>query len=74
MANTGCLEGMQCPQCGSDGPFRIACQVLVLMGDEGTEDDLSGSEWEDNSLCECDECDHSGTVKDYTIQQTEAAT
>ena len=67
MTNTNILEGMRCPQCGSEGPFRIRCQVLVLMDDDGTLDDLGGSEWEDDSLCECDECDHSGTVKDYTI-------
>lgn len=73
MANTNCLDGMACPQCGSEGPFRIHCTVIVLMGDDGTEDDLIGSEWDDHSICECDGCDHSGTVKDFTIDKKEAA-
>ena len=74
MTNTNCLEGMQCPECKSDGPFRIAATVLVLVEDDGVADDLSGSEWSDDGLCECDECDHSGTVKDFIIKETEAAT
>ena len=44
------------------------------MDDDGSLDDLSGSEWTDNSQCECDECDHSGTVKDYIIKKAKAAT
>jgi hypothetical protein len=35
MTNTNCLEGMQCPACKSDGPFRILCDVLVLWDDDG---------------------------------------
>ena len=73
MANVNILEGMRCPQCKSDGPFRIRCEVLVLMDDDGTLDDLSGSEWDHDSLCECEGCDHSGTVKDYITEKTEAA-
>jgi hypothetical protein len=73
MANVNILEGMRCPQCGSEGPFRIRAEVLVLIDDDGTLDDLSGSDWEDDSLCECDACDHSGTVKDYAIKEKEAA-
>ena len=70
MTNTNCLEGMQCPNldCKSEGPFRIRCEVMVLMDDEGTMDDLGGSEWDDNSLCECDACDHSATIKDFIIE------
>jgi len=72
MTNTNILEGMRCPQCKSDGPFRIRAEVLVLMDDDGTLDDLSGSEWTEDSQCECDACDHAGTVKDYTIKTKEA--
>jgi hypothetical protein len=74
MTNTNVLEGMQCPECKSDGPFRIRAYVLVLMDDDGTLDDLSGSEWDCDSQCECEACDHSGTIKDYIIKETEAAT
>jgi hypothetical protein len=68
MTNTNCLEGMRCPGCGSDGPFRISATVLVLVEDDGPADDLSGSEWDDGSYCECDACDHSGIVNDFTIK------
>jgi hypothetical protein len=38
-----------------------------------TLDDLSGSEWDLQSECECDGCDYSGTVKDLLIDKKEAA-
>jgi len=75
MANVNCLEGMQCPNpdCKSEGPLRIHSTVIVLMDDEGTLEDMSGSEWDDDSICECQECDHSVTIKDFTIKENEAA-
>jgi hypothetical protein len=73
MANVNILEGMQCPQCKSDGPYRIRAHVLVLMDDDGTLDDLSGSEWDFDSQCECEACDYAGTVKDFLIEKKEAA-
>jgi hypothetical protein len=72
MANTNCLEGMKCPQCKSEEPFRIHCTVIVLMEDYGSMEDLSGSEWDRDSLCECESCDYAGTVEDFTIDKTEA--
>lgn len=44
------------------------------MDDDGTLDDLSGSEWDLQSECECDGCDYSGTVKGFLIDKNEAAT
>jgi len=67
--NTNCLAGMRCPACGSYGPFRIAATVLVLMDDEGTIEDLSGSEWENASHCACQNCDHPATVADFTEKE-----
>jgi hypothetical protein len=34
MANTNCLAGIRCPECGSEGPFVIEVTHQVVMGDE----------------------------------------
>jgi hypothetical protein len=72
MANVNILEGMRCPECKSDGPFKIQAKSIFTVYDEGTEDH-EDVEWEDDSDCQCIECDHAGTVKDYTIKQQETA-
>lgn len=64
MANNNCLEGMACPQCGSEGPFLIAVHHLVRVHDDGTEEPQHGSdyEWNDTDYCACEACDHKSTV------------
>lgn len=62
--NTNCLEGFQCPECGSFGPFRIDASVTVLVHDDGTEQ-CGDTEWEDTSRCICHECDHVATVGEF---------
>lgn len=67
MANTNCLEGFQCPQCESYGPFRIEVTMTVLMYDEGSEDDDMSCDqhWGSDSYCACHECHYHGTAKDF---------
>jgi hypothetical protein len=72
MANVNILEGMRCPECKSEGPFKISATSRFTVYDDGT-DGHEDVEWDDDSDCECDNCDHSGTVKDYIIKQIEAA-
>lgn len=67
MANTNCLQGMQCPKCQDEGPFAIACDVVFLIGDDGTEDQIGDNTFEDDSYCECRECNHHATVADFTV-------
>ncbi len=69
MANDNCLEGMRCPQCGSDEPFRIAVTQTVLMYDAGSEDDAMGGDmdWDESSSCECQACHHAGTVAHFRV-------
>jgi hypothetical protein len=62
--NTNCLEGMKCPQCGSLEPFRIETTTVMAWTDEG-EAESANLEWEDDSYCECLECDYQGLVADF---------
>ena len=68
IANEGCLEGMECPKCGEIEPFKIECKICRIVFDDGsTESDRINDDtlWNDDSFCECTECGHSGTVKDF---------
>jgi hypothetical protein len=64
MANTNCLDGMKCPKCGSEGPFKIAGTALFTVSDEGTEE-YGDVEWDNNSYCHCPECDLDGIVYSF---------
>jgi hypothetical protein len=61
MSNTNCLEGMLCPECGSEEPFRIAMSSLFEIYDDGTEA-YGDTEWDDDSYCQCVECGFDGIV------------
>lgn len=71
--NGGCLEGMQCPKCGSFGPFKIGIHTIAEVCDEGVEDEPGDHEWEDDSYCECMDCDCSGTVATFSGQEAAPA-
>jgi hypothetical protein len=66
-SNSNCLQGMQCPKCKSLEPFAIEVTITFKLFDEGTDDQVSGTEWKDDAYCECCECVFTGTVKDFTI-------
>ena len=66
--NDNCLEGMKCPKCGSEGPFRIWVSVEVMMHDDGSTDSPNGDQvWDNDSSCTCDECERRGEVRDFRI-------
>lgn len=62
--NTNCLKGLQCPNCGSLGPFRIAAKSWFMVYDSGT-DNHGDVEWDNNSAVICRACDHEGTIKSF---------
>jgi len=66
MPNENCLEGMKCPKCGHEDAFGIACDIVMLVTDEGIYDNIGDYDWDDDAYCECRECGHHGTVKDFT--------
>jgi len=59
--NTNCLEGMQCPECESYGPFVIGALAFFTHYDEGS-DDCGDLEWDGDSYCRCDDCGHEAQV------------
>lgn len=67
--NYNCLQGMRCPnpECKSEGPFNIEAVVMVMVTDDGTEDQGSDYEWRDDAFCQCIACGSNGTVYDFTI-------
>ena len=65
MPNENCLKGMKCPECGYEDSFGIACDIVMLVDDDGIKDDIGDYDWDDDAHCECRECSHSGTVKDF---------
>jgi hypothetical protein len=70
MPNTNCLQGMQCPKCKSLEPFAIEVTTTFRVFDEGTEDQIGDTNWDEDSYCECCECCEcvfTGTVKDFTV-------
>ena len=63
--NSNYLEGMQCPECGSYGPFQIVCTVLLTVHDDGTESDGGDVDWNHDSYCRCPMCEKAGEVADF---------
>ncbi len=64
--NENCLEGMQCPNCKSFGPFEIDVTAIATVSDNGTED-FREVDWNEDSPCWCPVCNHAGRVKTFTI-------
>lgn len=53
---------MAFPKCGSDEDIQVAPTCWLLLVEDGTEESFG---WDNNSLCMCGKCGHSGTVKDF---------
>lgn len=66
MSNENCLKGMRCPECSSEGPFKIAVTAMAEVHDDGT-DEIRDVEWNDAATCKCKECGHVGKVVDFKI-------
>lgn len=68
--NTNCLAGLRCPNCGSEGPFRIRAVASFLLHDDGA-DEFWEMDWDGNSWCQCANCNHGHetTVDDFMIEE-----
>ena len=73
MANTNCLEGMACPECGSEGPFAIYCTSWLMVYDDGTEIDheAGGPDWGEDSEIACAACPAVGKVRAFYTEEEE---
>lgn len=67
--NEGVLEGMKCPKCGSFGPFQIEITTVMIVNDEGVDEQCGDNEWNDESYCQCLDCDNSGTVATFSGEE-----
>lgn len=66
--NENCLVGWKCPKCGSEGPFYIdaVLHASILINDDGTmEEDVTATDWDDDSRAQCYKCDLEGVVSDF---------
>lgn len=70
MSNTGLLNGMQCPQCDSYGPFNIETLAVIEVRDSAVEgwNQRYGAEWTNDSWCQCVECSYTKTVGEFKIK------
>ena len=65
--NTNLLAGMECPKCGSFGPFTMEVTRAVIMHDDGSEDIGGDESWGDSAHCREADCEHIGTVAEFRI-------
>lgn len=65
VANSNCLEGARCPDCGQDHAFHVVAMAVFTVQDDGT-DEGRNVEWESDSPAYCSECQWSGSWGDLT--------
>ena len=68
MTNSNFLMGMACPECGSEGPFRIAIEAMAVTNDDEYIR-FDGVEWDEQSYISCEACKYDGSVRDFDIPE-----
>lgn len=64
MANSNCLEGVQCPECGQDSAFYVQATITCFVTDDGSEP-TGDHHWDETSATACPICDHKGSISDF---------
>jgi len=64
------IWGMRCPQCGDDSHINLVARVTVRLTPDGTVALDGDHEWDSDSSAICAACDHVGTVKNFTVQDS----
>lgn len=60
------IEDLQCPECGQDEAFSIqTCQSLTFYRDGTVTEGDEGQQWNPDSPCRCEGCQHEGVVGDF---------
>jgi hypothetical protein len=57
---------LKCPACGQAEELVIDARTLVRVSADGC-DPEGDVEWAPDSHCQCEDCDHMGTVADFTV-------
>lgn len=65
--NTNCLKDIACPKCGNRSDFGISFNSFGCFTDEGC-DEYGDLDYDSTSYAVCRECEHDGTVKNFTIE------
>ncbi len=62
--NTNCLEGWQCPDCQSWGPFTVEVTMRVMLSDDGTDflEDDGDTAYDDQAFAMCQDCQRQAPV------------
>lgn len=69
--NTNCLEGWQCPDCQSWGPFSVEATIQVILYDDGTELSPSSgdTDYDTTSSATCEACGKKATVGYFCAEE-----
>lgn len=67
-ANTNCLFGLACPNCGRLEPLLIEVTALLTVFDDGG-CDTNMHEWDRNSACVCGSCGYNATVATFETDE-----
>ena len=60
------IEQLACPSCSQTGAFAIETwQSLTFHRDGTVTEGDEGQQWNDDSPCRCEGCDHEGVVRDF---------
>ena len=60
--------GLACPACQSDQSLQVQVTTMADLSADGSEP-TGDREWQDNSFIRCRACNHTGTVKDFTVKE-----
>ena len=79
-------EDLKCPKCGKQDSFRIQAQIVIRVVRWCPGGPVAGlgsgpmtrttanenhAEWDEESVCLCDDCDFTGVVKDFKEEKNE---
>lgn len=65
--NSNVLEDIACPQCGQRNYFVIDGSTAFEVTDDGSDGNCGDHEWDDESYCRCQQCNHDGKLLNFTF-------
>lgn len=62
---------MECPECHDDSHIEISALIWVELHVDGTSEEGSDHEWDNDSAAKCTACDYGGNVGEFQIKKEE---